>query len=417
MSIVQAAIRAFIVDCAPTHQQDSANAWANRMSGVGNIMGYLSGYVELTGILPFLGDTNFKILVAIACIVMIVTVGISCFAIKEHDLRELDQPAAAYNAGVFAFFQTLYVSVGRLPVQVKRVCQVQLFAWIGWFPFLFYTTTYISGVYANPFFAENPNMGEEAVEKILADGTRIGSFALFVFSITSFATSVVLPILVVPSYIPVESKESTLLTATGSNDSAYRQYHAGYAKASSLSNRGGKVRRLIDTCSLERLQISSLTLRRAWFLGHLMFAVLTWMTLLVDSTLKATILVGFVGIPWAVTNWAPFALISAEISKRDDESRHRIRRRSSTGMTDDKDTTVDQAGIVLGIHNVSVAAPQVVATVISSIIFKVLQKPRGSAGDTSIAWVLRFGGLCALAAAWRTRYVHNGDEVDESQPV
>ena len=44
---------------------------------------------------------------------------------------------------------------------------------------------------------------------------------------------------------------------------------------------------------------------------------------------------------------------------------------------------VDQAGVVLGIHNVAIAAPQVVASLVSSLIFKSLQKPRGVAGDQS----------------------------------
>ena len=39
INVIQAAIRAFIVDQAPTHQQDTANAWASRMTGVGNIVG------------------------------------------------------------------------------------------------------------------------------------------------------------------------------------------------------------------------------------------------------------------------------------------------------------------------------------------------------------------------------------------
>ena len=62
----------------------------------------------------------------------------------------------------------------------------------------------------------------------------------------------------------------------------------------------------------------------------------------------------------------------------------------------------DQAGVVLGIHNVAIAAPQVIATLVSSAIFKALQKPRGTPGDNSVAWVLRFGGLCTLIAAYVT---------------
>jgi solute carrier family 45 protein 1/2/4 len=57
---------------------------------------------------------------------------------------------------------------------------------------------------------------------------------------------------------------------------------------------------------------------------------------------------------------------------------------------------------VLGIHNVAVSAPQVIATLVSSVIFKFLAKPRGVPGDESVAWCMRFGGICALGAAWLT---------------
>ena len=69
---------------------------------------------------------------------------------------------------------------------------------------------------------------------------------------------------------------------------------------------------------------------------------------------------------------------------------------------EDPSEGADQAGVVLGIHNVAIAAPQVIATLVSSVIFKFLQKPRGSTDDDSVAWVLRFGGLAALVAAYLT---------------
>lgn len=48
----------------------------------------------------------------------------------------------------------------------------------------------------------------------------------------------------------------------------------------------------------------------------------------------------------------------------------------------------------------SIAAPQILATIGSSIIFKILQKPRGVPGDRSISVVLASGGLFTLIAAW-----------------
>jgi solute carrier family 45 protein 1/2/4 len=106
--------------------------------------------------------------------------------------------------------------------------------------------------------------------------------------------------------------------------------------------------------------------------------------------------------------WAPFALISAEISKRDAIRRGVLPAPPTTDgalLAANEDDTVDQAGIVLGIHNVAISAPQVIATVVGSVLFKWLQKERGEPGDESVAWFFRLGGLCALYAAWLTRQV------------
>ena len=66
--------------------------------------------------------------------------------------------------------------------------------------------------------------------------------------------------------------------------------------------------------------------------------------------------------------------------------------------------------MILGLHNVAVSAPQIIATLIGSAIFKAAQKDRGVAGDDSVGWVMRFGGLAALAAAFFTWRV--GEERD-----
>jgi solute carrier family 45 protein 1/2/4 len=156
-----------------------------------------------------------------------------------------------------------------------------------------------------------------------------------------------------------------------------------------------------------------LTLRRAWLLSHVMFAVCMLLTFFVRGVFMATLLVGLVGLPWAITCWAPFALIASEISKRDAIRRGLIQAPPTLDgqiLAANEDDSADQAGVVLGIHNVAVSAPQVIATLISSAIFKWLSKPRGTPGDESVAWCMRFGGICALVAAWLTMRVGEDKE-------
>lgn len=407
-STVQAGIRAYIVDCTPTHQQESANAWMIRTSGIGNILGYLAGNANLPEYLPWLGNSQFKVLCALASMIMALTVAISCASVKERDPMWDNTPDQ--QTGLLSFFKSLFRSVRKLPDQIKRVCEVQFFAWIGWFPFLFYITTYIGEIYVEPFFEANPNMTDAEIDKKWEEATRIGTRALLVFAITTFAASIFLPFIIPPTFEAPKLQAATPLTPT-TPINPHAVEGSGYfsLKHESQHHHKALLQRLEDKMQL--LQISSLTLRRSWLISHLMFAFLMGMTFFVRSTTTATILVGFIGIPWALTNWAPFALISSEISKRDAMRRGLIRPSSrdaalvAAGEDEASGEGADQAGVVLGIHNVAIAAPQVIATLVSSAIFRLLQKPRGSIGDDSVAWVLRFGGCCAVIAAYLTRRV------------
>jgi solute carrier family 45 protein 1/2/4 len=411
--LVQAAIRAFAVDCAPSHQQEAANAWISRTIGVGNIVGMFAGGLNLPRLLPWLGDTQFKVLCALAAISLFVTVGISAVSVSERDPRtEAEHPNSHDSMTQLA--KSLWRSLFHLPPQISQVCKVQFLAWMGWFPFLFYTTTYIGEIYVEPFFEANPHMSPKEVDELWDRGTRRGTVALLAFSIVTFTSSILLPFIVVPTYEPPKTNQQpgTLLTPHSSNDMS----SSGQL---SKSRRGalGNLQHSVSTAisfALKKIQIKSLTLRRTWLLSHLLFAGCMWMTFFVRGTTLATVLVGLVGIPWSVTMWAPFALISSEISKRDAIRRGLIRpppTREGQLLAAGEDDSADQAGVVLGIHNVSISAPQVIATVVGSILFKFLQKPRGTPGDSSVAWFFRLAGLCAVAAAYLTTKV-NDDRQD-----
>jgi len=131
-------------------------------------------------------------------------------------------------------------------------------------------------------------------------------------------------------------------------------------------------------------------------------------------------MVAIVGTSWSLSLWAPFALISAEISKRDEARRSKHRKRLLSGDADDfydmEDHEENRAGIILGLHNVAVSAPQVIATLVSSAVFRALQKPRNVPGDTSVAWTLRLGGIAVLVAAfftWRMKESVSEDDDEE----
>ncbi|KAI1877884.1 uncharacterized protein JN550_000066 [Neoarthrinium moseri] len=395
INTVQAAIRAFIVDCAPVHQQEQANSMASRIVGVGNILGYCFGFVNLPKYVWWLGNTQFKVLCSIASIALCGTVLLSTILVKERDPR-LDGPPPKNQPGVIAFFRTIFTSIKRLPPQVAKVCTVQFFAWIGFFPMLFYTSSYISEIYIEPYLEENPHMTPEELDDLYERGTRVGTFALLIFALTSLATNVLLPFFIAPTY------EAPITNGVpGEGPGGVTDDHKSEKKT-----------------WLDYLVIPGFTLRWAWILSNLIFVVAMFCAVLVRTVEAATVLIGLVGITWALTLWAPWAIISAEVSRRD--AIIRARRKSqlhaagrapaADGETEalldqerrlhGDEEEVDKAGVILGIHNMAIAAPQMLATVGSSVVFRIFQKPRGVPGDHSIGIVFALGGIFVLIATY-----------------
>ena len=373
---------------------------ASRMTGVGNIFGYIAGFINLPKHIGFLGDTQFKDLCAIASIALGLTVILSCLVIRERDPR-LEGPPSKNNPGVISFFRRIFASIKRLPPQTKNVCIVEFCAWVGFFPMLFYTSSYIGEIYAEPFLEENPNMTPEELDKLYEKATRVGTFALLIFAITSLATNVFLPFLILPTY---DNQGAGGVAAPA----------PGEGPTSSLKDYTGEKKRWLDY-----LVIPGFTLRRAWMYSQILFFGAMFCTPFVRTVPAATVLVGLTGITWALTLWAPWAIISGEVSRRDATLRNQKRRDPSAPSTstpsldgysdndgdfdyarEESAGQTDQAGVILGIHNMSIASPQIIATVGSSIIFRLLQKPRGTPGDHSIAIVMALGGIFVLASAW-----------------
>ena len=312
INTVQAGIRAYILDCCPAHQQEAANSMASRVVGVGNIIGYVAGFVDLPKHVWFFGNTQFKVLCVIACLALSSTVALSVFTIRERDPRtEPEIPQG--NGGLISFFKEVFTSIKQLPPQTRKVCEVQFMAWIGFFPQLFYSSSYVADIFVQPYLEKNPNMTPAEIDKLYEKATRVGTFALLVYAIVSLATNVLLPFFIAPSY-----------------DSP-----------SSASIRSQKSYTTRTTRLLDKLVIPWLTLRRAWLCSHIIFAACMFSTLIVRSVGAATALIGVVGISWALTLWAPFAIISAEVSKRD------ALRRSRQGVDGAMDAAGNQAGLSL----------------------------------------------------------------------
>ena len=83
-----------------------------------------------------------------------------------HHLRGRPSPSKAYTAGLHREL------IGSTPPAKLISMQVQIAAFMGWFPYLFYSTTYVAQVMAN----------ELGREPDLDKATRAGSLALLIYS-------------------------------------------------------------------------------------------------------------------------------------------------------------------------------------------------------------------------------------------
>ncbi|GAA6055261.1 hypothetical protein JCM3770_001513 [Rhodotorula araucariae] len=266
---LQASIRALVLDLSPSSLQSTSNAWLGRQTHLANVLGYLIGYIDLghSPLLHWLGGGQFRKLAVISCAVMVATVGVTCWTQAEDARPELATGEGAWE-NVKGVVRDVSENVRTLPTPVKRVCYVQFFSWTSWFPFLFYSTTYV----AEAFYASLPR---DTPPPSADTATRAGSFALLIYAVVSLAAGAVLPYLTTLAY-----------------------------SFPSLPSRVGPVGRWI---------LSEMTPRNAWTLGLAWYAGCMLATFWTSGLRGATVIVALAGVPWAITCWVPFALVMESI--------------------------------------------------------------------------------------------------------
>jgi len=132
------------------------------------------------------------------------------------------------------------------------------------------------------------------------------------------------------------------------------------------------------------------TLPLLWRSSHILFAVAMFSTYSAHTVSTGTALVAIVGVSWALTQWVPYAIIGQEIASMNELH----------CAEDHWDETVPQRpalGTILGLHNSFIAAPQILAALACSALFKLFEVLHV---DDSFGWVLRCAGISGLAAAW-----------------
>ncbi|KAJ7180236.1 major facilitator superfamily domain-containing protein [Mycena crocata] len=418
LNALQASLRNLLLDITPAAQLNSGNAWHGRMTNAGNIIGYGFGFLPLAQlpIIRLLGGDQFRKFCIICIVILVITVWITCYSHEEQERPALHQKKSKGNE----VFENIRIAIVNLPRPIRRVCYVQLFAFMGWFPFLFYATTYMGQIMAQ-------ELGEEPDSDL---ATRKGEFAMLLYSIVAVVSGIILPHLA--------NRDRRLMAHQGDDNedaeltrirNTVRQWRAEAAR------QGRPL----------RLPVMPFLLRNIWTGALVLFTVLTMSTFFIHTVVQATVFISLIGICWSVAMWAPFAIImellkdlstspppgsearpshartlstpTAAPRRGSDERQPLLRSRSydayDAGSEDVPPAARVAGGTILGVHNLAIVAPQLIVAIATSVIFRIVDGETDSdpnnentyLGKNGVAWVLRFGGVCTLFGALLARKV------------
>lgn len=205
---VQASARALILDVTPSELHSQVNAWGARMMHAGSVFGYAAGWYDLSSArwLGWIGAGQFRKYSLVSLLFVTMCSVVTCLSIQEDSPAPLfeddisdrasgdaedvcsldtgrmpavtraDSPMAPQYQTTFSeqtseAFSHVWQSIRRLPRPVRRICLVQLFAHMGWFPFLVYGSEWV--------IETRRRSGNDKHDSAIDDrATEAGSFAL-----------------------------------------------------------------------------------------------------------------------------------------------------------------------------------------------------------------------------------------------
>ena len=140
---LQIGLRCLVVDQTPSHQHGIVGAWVTFLTGAGAIITFFFGSLDLHHLSRSTAfQSSFLGLALIAACSLIATVGVALVYAKEWTHgpgRYVECQSSCAN-----LLGHLRTTSEKLSRSSKVVYSIQAWAWMVWFPFLFYTTTFIS---------------------------------------------------------------------------------------------------------------------------------------------------------------------------------------------------------------------------------------------------------------------------------
>ncbi|KAG7095537.1 hypothetical protein E1B28_006275 [Marasmius oreades] len=331
INAVQAMDRALLVDTLPSVLQPAGNAWAAKMLAIGNVIGFFVGNLDLPLHLSFLGSTQLEVLSLIGSFVLLSTHLTTASMVREKVLLEKSQSGSAGPIRKFVQeLKDIWIHMLTLPRVIRQICMIQFFAWLGWFPILFYTSVYIGDLNKRAFYAtvsvipppgsSSSPITPEILASLDTESSRLGSRALFYSSLITLFMNFALPYFVTEASTNSRRRkqkrhQQTVANGFGSSHSPNGTFGGGMNETSNPTsetlNRGRNIFRKISAFAIpERMQLHLASL---WAIGHAVFALCMLSTFFTSSVSGASILVAATGFSWAITQWVPFALLGEAI--------------------------------------------------------------------------------------------------------
>lgn len=320
---------------------------------------------------------------------------------------------------IWTIVKQIYNTTTNVPARIEAICLVQFWAWIGWFPFMFYGSTWVGEIYLR--YVKSPT---EPVGDALTLVGRLGSTAMIASSTISFLASIVLP------WVVRNPDE-----ASGAERFSYKSR---------------KTTQYLGAGLVRRLRRFKPTLLNMWTGSNLMFMASMLFAPAVTSVGFATFLLALCGVPSAVNGLASGTFIGIEVNKLgsslpsyengglngdlnggrrdsndsieleilplpggDGTSLHLLHDSSAPAAVT---STGELSGIYLGILNIYTTLPQFVGTAISWVVFSIFEpglspelaegeaaKGKAAEGLSGIGVCLFIGALGAGVAAVMSR--------------
>ncbi|KAJ7080927.1 MFS general substrate transporter [Mycena belliarum] len=363
INAVQAVDRALLVDTLPPALQPAGNACAALMLGAGSVVGFFVGNLPLRALLPFLrASSELEALAPLVSVLLLAAHGITAVLVRERVLLPAKGPAARLSLA--REVREIWTHALTLPRIIRQICVIQFFAWLAWFPVLFYTTMYVTDVYLGGLPAAVSSFASAA------NATLAGNDTLLSNSTSNVSASAYLPILVRALRAPLVNGTETNTSTEPDLDAPTRLgaraqlFQALLALATNIvlpafipdpemkkarHGRGLRNSRLMGRVQLEGISPGGLSpgnglgggidwereKRRAWWqrlragvrvpdglrvplptlwaAGHAVFAGCMVGSFFTHSVAGATFLIACTGFSWGITQWAPFSLLAEAI--------------------------------------------------------------------------------------------------------